>query len=168
MVKEGTRGERRCDTRIPGRGMIEFGRACVLLRVSCSRSQYQRRTNPSPCILGTKGPIDSPSESQMIDPFSSYSYEGEGLNFNRRVHNRFSGLPIFSTFSFCSGNARNIFFFLFFSLYLVSSIGYGYVKRNRRAICRATMSMDLKNRKSISGASKRTMNDMAFRSSRFS
>lgn len=125
MVKEGTRGERWRDTRIPGRGMIEFGRACALLRVSCSRSQYQRRTNPSPCILGTKGPIDSPSESQMIDPFySSYSYEGEGLNFNRRVHNRFSGLPIFSTFSFCSGNARNIFVFIFFSLNLVFSIFY--------------------------------------------
>lgn len=144
MVKEGTRGERWCDTRIPGRGMIEFGRAGALLRVSCSRSQYQRRANPSPCILGTKGPIDSPSESQMIDPFSSYSYEGEGLNFNQRVHDRFSGLPIFSTSSFCSGN---IFFFFF--LFVVFNIfdRYGYVKRDRRAICRATTLMDLKNEK---------------------
>lgn len=122
MVKEGTRGERWCDTRIPGRGMIEFGRAGALLRVSCSRSQYQRRTNPSPCILGTKGPIDSPSQSQMIDPFSLYSYEGEGLNFNRRVHNRFSGLPfIFNVFVLFRKRTK-YFFFLFFSLYLISSI----------------------------------------------
>ena len=104
-----TQRERWRDTRIPGRGMIESGCAGVLLRTSCSRSQYQRRINPLPCVLATEGPIDFPSENQLIDSSSSDSYEAEEFNFNRRVHSYFPSLPLFLIA--LPSEMRRVFFF---------------------------------------------------------